>query len=316
MSFRDDLILGLLRRFRADEGRVDDAIRSRIWADISEHDPEASLWLDTLDRGARVRQLRRRAPRPSQILAVAAVLVLLAVAQLAVRSGPSEEPTVSAGPSTTVPVPRDLDELADRMAIVRGTVLGETDDTRYTYRRGVRTAQRDPTVAVETSFEQQWVADDGSGREVVDVEGSGRGPVARTRGPGFYEIGFLPPAIARGLPDDPDTVLATYERSIGVVGAEASFYLVDLVTYAGVPGPARAGALRALDQLGFEPALGPDPAPNLWRVEGPGPDGSTMRVDFDLRTGEVATWTRLLPGGGFMRFTNIEIDLRPDTQGS
>lgn len=318
MALRDDHVFGLLRGFRADEARVDDAIRSRIWADISDADPEASLWLDTLDRGARIRQLRRKAPRPSRILAVAAVLVLLAVAQLAVRSGPGEDPFVFAGPSTTVPVPLDLDELADRVATMSAPVLGGTDDSRYTYLRAVHSTQLDRTREVTTSFEQRWVADDGSGREVIDVEGSGRVPDVYTRGPDSYEIGFVPPLIALGLPDDADIVLATFIRNTGVRPGDSlnPLALIDLLTYAGVPGPARAGALRALDRLGFEPAPGPDAAPNLWRVEGSGPDGSTMRVDFDLNTNEVAAWTRLLPGGGFTRLTDIEIDLRRDTPGS
>lgn len=102
---------------------------------------------------------------------------------------------------------------------------------------------------------------------------------------------------------------------VGPGETEKALALVDLLTYAGIPGPARAGALRALDVLGFEPAPGPEPAPTLWRVEGPGPDGSTMQVDFDRLTGEITAWTRLLAGGGFMRLTNIEIDLRRDTQG-
>jgi hypothetical protein len=318
VSFRNDHLFGLLRGFRADEARIDDAIRSRIWAQITDADPEAADWLDTLDRGARVRQIRRRAPRPSQILAVAAVLVLLAAAQMVVRSGPSEEPSVSAGPSTTVPIPHDLDELADRVAIERATVLGETEDTRYTYQRGVRSTQLVPTVEATTSFEQRWIADDGSGREVIDVEGSDRDPEVYVRNPGYFNFGSLTPPAAVALPDDAGAVLDSLTRDAGAGAGdtEKALALVDLLTYAGVPGPARAGALRALDRLGFEPAPGPDPAPNLWRVEGTGPDGSTMRVDFDLLTGEVAAWTRLLRGGGFMRLTNIEIDLRRDTQGS
>ena len=319
MSFLGDYIDALLRAFRADEARMDDAIRSRIWAEITEADPEAADWLDTLDRGARVRQIRRRAPRPSRILAVAAVLLLLAAVQMVVRSGPgpSEEPFVSVGPSTTLPIPRDLDEFADQVAIVQGTVLGETEDTRYSYLRFVRTYQADPAATVRTSLEQRWVAANGSGRELIDVEGSDSGPVARMRGPGFFNLGSLTPSAAVVLPDDGRAVLDRFTRDPGTGDGEESLALVDLLTYAGVPGSARAGALRALDQLGFEPAPGPHPAPNLWRVEGSGPDGLRVQVDLDLYTGEVAAWTRLLSGGGgFVRLTNIVIDLRRDTQGS
>ncbi len=313
MSFRGDHILGLLRGFRADEGRIDGAIRSRIWADITDADPEAADWLDVLDRDARVRRLRRQTPRPSRILAVAAVLALLAVAQMVVRSGPSEEPFVSTGPSTTVPIPLDLDELADWVAVEVPAVLGETADARYTYLRGVRSTRLEPRLEVSTSWEQRWIAVDGSGREVIDIEGDTRDRDITTDEAGSYEIGLLPPLAAVRLGDTADTVLATYEWSTGAVGPDVSLRLIDLLTYAGLPGLARAGALRALDRLGFKPA--PGPARNLWRVEGPGPDGSTMQVDFDLRTNEVTAWTRLLRGGGFMRFTDIEIDLRPDTQG-
>jgi hypothetical protein len=315
VSFLDDYIDALLRAFRADEARMDDAIRSRIWAEITDADPEAADWLDTLDRGARVRQIRRQAPRPSQILAVAAVLVLLAAVQLVVHSGPSEEPFVSTGPSTTLPIPHDLDEFADRVAIMQATVLGETDETRYSYLRGVRTGQIDPTLEVETSFEQRWVAVDGSGRDVNTSDATGRDET--TGGPGTYDLGLVPPRAAVHLDDDVDMVLATVgDHPEAVSSGEHAAALVDLLTYAGLPGPARAGVLRALDQLGFEPAPGPDPAPSLWRVEGPGPDGSTMRVDFDLDTGGVAAWTRLLRGGGFIRFTDIEVGLRRDTQSS
>ncbi|HEU5152325.1 MAG TPA: hypothetical protein VFU19_17680 [Iamia sp.] len=318
MKGRDDRIFALLRAFRADEARIDDAIRSRIWADIVEHDPEAALWLDTLDRGARVGHLRRRAARPARIMAVAAVLVLLAVVQLALHStGPSEQPFVSAGPSTTVPIPRDLDDLADRVTLMLPEVLGETEDTRYTYLRGVHTGQADPTRAVQTFVEQRWVAADGSGRELIDNESTGRAPDEHRRGPGFFNFGPLTPSAIVSLPDDGQVVLDSISRDPDPVAGdgETALALVELLTYAGFPGPARAGALRALDRLGFEPAPGPDPAPTLWRVEGPGPDGLRVQVDFDLHTGEVAAWTRLTPGGGFIRLTNIETDLRPDSQG-
>lgn len=315
MNARDDHIFDLLRAFRADEAHIDDAIRSRIWADISEHDPEAALWLDTLDRGARIRQLRRRAPRPSRIIGAAAVLLLLTTVQLVLRSGgASEEPFVATGPSTTIPIPQDLNELADRVAAMHPTVFGETEDYAFTYLRGVRSSQADSARAVAVSVEKRWVATDGSGREVIDVEGDARDRDVIAEA-GTFQIGFLPPDVARGLSDDADEVLATFERSNGVAGSQAAFQLVDLLTYAGLPGAARAGALRALGELGYEPAPGADPAPNLWRVEGPGPDGSRMRVDFDLRTGEVVAWTRLMSAGGFIRFTDIEVDLRPDTQG-
>ena len=316
MSFRDE-IEARLRAFRAHEARMDDDLRSRIWDQITRDDPDAAFWLDNLQRNVRIRQSRRRPARPSRILAVAAVLILLAVAQMVVRSGPSEEPFVSVGPSTTVPVPRNIDEFADGVAIAFGTALGETEDTRYAYRSGILTSQPNPDRAVVISVEQRWIADDGSGREVIDVEGSGRVPDEYVRGPGFFDLGSLTLGDAIALPDDPGAVLGSIIRDAdGTAGdAEKALVLVDLLTYAGVPGPARAGALRALARLGFEPAPG-NPAPNLWRVEGSGPNGLRVQVDFDLRTGEIDSWTRLFPGGGYVRLTNIEIDLRRDTQGS
>ena len=317
MSYLDDDIDDLLQAFRADEARIDHSIRARIWTQICDEAPDAPTALDTLDRGARVRQLRRRAPSLPRIGAAAAVvLVLLAVAGLAVRSGPSGDAAVTAGPSATIPAPRDLEELADRVAVLPAAVLGETDDTRYTYLRGVRYRQDGPTGEVFVQREQRWVARDGSGREVIDVGGDASDRDVTTDEAGTYDLGLVPPLAAVGLRDDVDVVLATVEHDTGAVSEEVAAALVDLLTYTGLPGAARAGVLRTLARLGFAPASGVDPGPNLWRVEGEGPDGSTLQADLDLRTGEVATWTRLLPGGGSIRLTDIEVDLRRDTQDS
>jgi hypothetical protein len=316
MSYLDDDIDDLLQGFRADEARIDHSTRARIWAQICDEAPDAPTALDTLARGARVRRLRRRAPSLPRIGAVAAaVLVLLAVAGLVVRSGPNDDAAVTAGPSTTIPAPRDLEEFADRVVVLPTTVLGETDDTRYTYRSGVRRIQGAAFEAVQ--HEQRWIARDGRGRELIAADGKGADS-DNTMGQGSYEIGYLPPRTALGLPDEADTELATFARGTGVEPGDFlnPMALIDLLTYTGLPAPARAGALRALDRLGFAPVPDADLGPNLWRVEGSGPEGSTLQADFDLRTGEVTALALLSPDGGFDRLTDIEADLRPDTRGS
>jgi hypothetical protein len=169
---------------------------------------------------------------------------------------------------------------------------------------------------VTTRVEQRWVDLDGRGREVIDVGGDQRDRDDTLDRAGSYEIGFLPPRTAVRLPDRTGTVLATFAREADIgAGIAPSMALADLLSYTGLPRAARAGALRALARLGFEPAPGATPGPNLWRVEGSGPDGSTMQVDLDLRTGEVTTLT-LLSGDDFDRLTDIETSLRSDTRDS
>ena len=319
MTLLDDDIDDLLHAFRADEARLDDATRTRIWVQICDAVPEAPTMLDTLDRGARVRRLRQRVgtrPRARVLAVAAAVLALLAVGGLSIRSGPDDD-AVTAGLATTAPVPRDLEELADRVADLPTTTLG-ADGATYTYRRGIRSIQGSPTSEMSTRVEQQWVALDGSGREIIDVEGDDRDRDQTKDAPDSYEIGFLPPRTAVGLPDDADIVMATFARDAGLGAGDPriSPALVEILTYTGLPAPSRAGVLRALGRLGFAPVPGADLTPNVWRVEGPGPDGSTMQADLDLRTGGVTALARLTPDGFFNRLTSIEVDLRRDTQGS
>ena len=314
MTLLDDDIDDLLQAFRADEARIDDIIRTRIWDRVCDAAPDAPNTLDTLDRGARVRQLRHRVVTRTRarVLAVAAaVLVLLAVGGLSIRSGPDDD-AVTAGPAPTIPLPRDLQGLADHVADLPTPVLGDPGAT-YSYRSAIRTVQNDPTDEVTTFIEQQWVGLDGSGRQAADGGGS---PGDETVGADSLALGPFTPRVAVRLPDDADTVLAAVDQRYGEgVSTQASPGLLDILTYSGIPGPARAGLLRALDRLGFAPVSAPELGPTLLRVEGPDPDGSTMQADLDLRTGRVIAMARSLPGGGVDRLTDIEVDLRRDTEG-
>jgi hypothetical protein len=314
MTLLDDDIDDLLQAFRADEARIDDIIRTRIWARVCDAAPDAPTALDTLDRGARVRQLRQRVvtrPRARLLAVAAAVLVLLAVGGLSIRSGPDDD-AVTAGPASTVPLPRDLQELADAVTDLPTPVLGEPGAT-YTYRRAIRSVQNAPTDEATTFVDQQWIGLDGSGRQAADGGGS---PGDETVGAASLLLGPFAPRVAVRLPDDADAVLAAVERRHGEgASAQAAPGLFDILTYAGIPGPARAGVLRALDRIGFVPVPAPELGPTVLRVEGPDPDGSTMQADLDLRTGRVIAMTRPLSGGGVDRSTDIEVDLRRDTQG-
>jgi hypothetical protein len=55
-----------------------------------------------------------------------------------------------------------------------------------------------------------------------------------------------------------------------------------------------------------------DLRPNLLRVEGPGPGGSTQQADFDLLTGQVVASLLMTPEGGIDQKTYQIADLRGD----
>lgn len=314
MTLLDDHVDDLLQSFRADEGRLDDATRARMWARICEVSPEAPVELDRLDPFSGVRRLRRRAnaarPRGRVLAIAAAVLALLAVAGVVIRTGPAEDP-VTAGPPTTVELPRNLQELAHAVVDLPATVLGEPG-AEYTYRRGLNVVQGPDGGALSTVRNVQWVGLDGSGRELA----TGTQTSDQTYGPDALTLGLFAPDVAIGLTDDVDALAAVVEQERGVaLSREVTPGLVEALTFTGIPGPARAGILRALDRLGFTPVPAPTLGPNLLRVEGPGPDGSTMQADLDLRTGQAVATARSF-GDGSDRLTSIEVDLRQDTQGS
>ncbi len=288
-------------------------------------------WVEALDLGepvtadeARARAIeaneRRRHDRLRRRVVVAAAVVVLlgAGGGLLVRSG--DDDAVTAGRPTTTPLRHDLDELADRVAVLPATVLGETTDARYTYRRRVVSSDR-PMSEVTSQVEQQWVALDGSGRQII-TEDDAAAPTDMTAAPGTLEIGGLAPHVFVGLTDDVDAVAAAFGTYTDLAfDSQVSAGLVDVLSYTGLPGPARAGLLRALDHIGMVAVPGADVGPNLLRVEGPGPDGSRVEADIDLRTGLVVAWATYdlgsgATGEGITRFTSIEVDLRRDTQGS
>ena len=170
MTLLDDDIDDLLRTFRADEALLDDTARGRMWARICDEVPDAPTTFEALARRPGVRTLRAR-PRPggrARLLGVAAaVLVLLAVAGLAVRSG-SDDDSVTAGPTTELVIPRTLQELADAVAVREVGELGTSDDTRYTHQVVAYTVVN-PGTDPFSRTEERWVDLDGAGRQVYSV---------------------------------------------------------------------------------------------------------------------------------------------------
>jgi hypothetical protein len=123
-------------------------------------------------------------------------------------------------------------------------------------------------------------------------------------------------SVFHALPDDINAFVDAF-ADYGKHGFtnEVSPLLVDALSYTGLPGPARAGALRALDELGMRPVPDANPGPHLLRVEGPrGPDGWRLRADFDLRTGRAVVWELLGQDGDVTRVVTVEVDLRRDSR--
>jgi hypothetical protein len=313
MNLLDDDIDDLLQSFRADEARLDDTTRARMWSAICTDAPDAATELDALDRGTRVRPLRRRTgtSRTRMLGIAAAVLVLLAGAGLAVRSGTGDK-DVTAGPPTTVAAPEGLQELADRVAALpRGAVLGDSPDTRFTYQVLTRRIVSPTATEATTYTETRWIGRDGSGRLWIPPDRD------ETEGPGSYAFGeLLAPDVAVGLPDVDASVTRTIEQVLGVGGLDSDEApgLVATLSHTGLPPAARAGLIRALDRIGFVPVPAPELGPNLWRVEGSGPDGSTMQADFDLLTGEVIASVRVSADGRRDERIITDVDLRGDTR--
>jgi hypothetical protein len=313
MTLLDDDIDDLLRAFRADEALLDDDIRTRMWARITEAAPAARAELDALVPPAEVRRLPRRfGPRNNRVLAVAAaVLVLLAVAGVGLRLGPGGNDPTTAGPVTEPVRLVSLQDLADTVKDRPVTVLGSSPDTRYAYlsvERSFRGSRDDLPI---DRIEEQWIDLDGTGRIRVSGQAGRDDEVTE---PGSLPLGMLRPDVAVGLPDDVGAVDAALLAAGAVdTGPGVSAPVLATLAAPGLPGPARAGLIRFLDGLGFHPVTATGLGPNLARVEGPGPDGSTLRADFDLRTGKVVM-TSLMNRRGLLDLRiYTEVDLRPDT---
>lgn len=307
MTLLDDDIDDLLRSFRADEAVVDDATRTRVWARICAEDPDARAELDRL--APAVPRRRHRVPRARLLAVAAAVLVLLAVAGVAVRSGP-EGGSVTAGTGTTEPLPRDLLELADRVSARPVTELGAAEEARYTHQRVERVVEAPGTEAVIRT-EERWIAQDGTGRLVVT------GDAARDETfdePGALALGTLAPDVALALPDDAEAAEAALVAGSGeAAGPALATTTIETLAHAGLPAAARAGLLRHLDRLGFVPVPAPGAGPRLLRVEGPGPDGSTVQADLDLDSGLIVASASTTRQGTRDERTYVEADLRADT---
>ncbi|HEX7133427.1 MAG TPA: hypothetical protein VF228_12680 [Iamia sp.] len=284
MTLLDDDIDALLHAFRADEALLDDSTRTRMWARICDDVPDAPAALELLAPPARVRRLRSPAHTSPRILAVAAVvLALLAVAGIALRSGPGDN-AVTAGSVPTELLPRDLQAMADVLTVRTGPTLGSSPGTRYSHLVTERTLQGGPSSEVTVTTEETWIALDGGGR----VRVTGDEDSDELLEPGRQTLATVAPADLVGLPDDPDALVAAMVASGGLT-AEGSVAepVIDALAHAGLPGPVHAAMIRYLDRLGFVPVTAPEDRPNLSRVEGPGPDGSVLQADFDLRTGQV-----------------------------
>ncbi len=319
MTLLDDDIDDLLRSFRADEAVLDDPTRSRMWARICETVPDAPSALDDLDHDTSVRRLRPRSgPRRHRVLAVAAaVLVLLAVAGALVRSDGrgggdpvTADPTVTTT-STTVPGrPRDLAELADRLATQNVVPFGSSDDVAYTHLVVDQSIGDDDGGGFTNLRYEIWVNAEGAGR-VLDLVGG----VDRRPNPGELMIGALQPSALMNLLDRPGAVEAALTAGGAITDNSGSTQAVaEALAYVGIPAPARSALLRYLHEQGFHPVTAPDLGSSVMRVEGPGPGGSTLQVDVVLQSGEVVALTHTTSRGGSDVRTYSDADLRADTR--
>ena len=253
--------------------------------------------------------------RRRRLMVAAAMVILLAATGLFVRASLAGTVADDSVPADQ-PVPRDLWELADRVAALPPTtVLGETDDARYTYRRVTRTTDQ-PGSEVSSDIEEMWVSIDGGGRQITTPEDNPAPTSEGAAGSDSFTVDGVPVSVFSALPDDIDAFVdafATYGRH-GFTN-EVSPLLVDALGYTGLPGPARAGTLRALDELGMDPVPDANPGPHLLRVEGPpGPDGWRLQADFDVRTGMAVAWELLGHDGDVTRVVTVEVDLRRDSR--
>jgi hypothetical protein len=316
MTVLDDEIGDLLASFRADEAVLDDATRLRIWDRLCDEVPDAAESLDAMAPATNVRRLRTR-PRHRVLAVAAAVLVLLAVAGIALRPGPGrDDGTITAGTTEEeVSVP-GLDELADEVAARPVVELGSSPEVAYAHLETRQTVVSIDGSEVVKTFEV-WVDRDGTGRTVEDNLGDTAPPASRAFAePGALGLGGVPVETVLALPDDAAAAEAAF-LAVGDVGATARdvpVVVLDTLSHSGIPGPARAGMLRFLDQLGFAPVPASDLGPDTMRVEGLGP-GYVLRADIDRTTGMVISRTWRQPRGAGDVRTVLTSDLRPDTQG-
>lgn len=313
MTTLHDPLDDLLREFRADEARIDDDLRDRIWDEVV-----AATGIGGTDIVPRRRPPDRRARR---VLGLAAALLAAALAGAGLARATVDDPgTVTAGtadaPGTTdgAPLPT-LDELADDAAARQDTVLGEPGATyahivaSFVYHAPPGSGDEDAAGQIET-----WVGLDGTGRErSAQADGSNAGDTTVDE-PGSLLLGTVTPEAAIALPDDGGAVLDQMVTELGAAGPDdpgASRTLVDLLAQPGLPGTARAGALRALGVLGFE--VGPGAAPGTVTLTGPGADGSTLTVELHIETARVRSRVQTDPDGGTTATWFSEADLRPTT---
>jgi hypothetical protein len=310
MTLLDDDIDDLLHAFRADEALLDDSTRTRMWARICDDVPDAPAALDALGPPASVRRLRSPANTSPRILAIAAVvLALLAVAAIALRSGPGDN-AVTAGSVPSGPLPQNLQELADAVAVTSGPELGSSPESRYSHLVTQRVSQGSPSSEERVYTEERWIARDGAGRLLItgDEESDDS-----SDDPDHFRFGSVPPRVLLDLPDDPDALVdALVTWGIEVDDAGAAQPVVEMLAHAGLPGPARAALIRYLDRLGYRLVTEATLGSTLWRVEGPGPDGSTLQADLDRLTGVVTASLFTSPQGIRDQRTYTIADLRGD----
>lgn len=309
MTMLDDQVDDLLRHFRADEAVIDDPLRQRMWDEVARTTATAPV------------PLRPAAGRPSgrRVLAAAAlVLAALAggvVARATAGDGdPGDRATEQARADGTAGAPT-LTELADQLSTLGGPVLGDPGATyAHVVASSVHHAADGSGDSDLAGRAETWVSLDGTGRR--------RGMLTNGANPedvvvdqvGMLPLGALRAAAVVVLPDDADATIAAAIADLGsgddpaVVIADP---LIEALAHPGIPGPARAGALRALDRLGFETAPGIDAG--TVTLAGPAHDDAVVTAVLDVATGRITSRQLVEVDGSTTATWWSDADLRPTT---
>lgn len=325
MTPSDDRLDEALDGFRADEGTLDAAARSRISARVHAAtgvDPDASHPSTGSDEDgtdapdARAMVGRRRVL--SWPLTAAAAVILVALIGAAALWSTGDRGTVSSTPRATAPTdaaPR-LADLADLAAGQGGAVLGEAGAT-YAHRVVTRTIEDTDAAGGERGIGRfaTWVALDGSGRE-ADLDAPADEGLRPE--PGSLRIAGLPPAEAVALPDDVDEVWRVFgtadDGPTTFTPIEVAPAVADALAVAGLPGTARAGMLRALDEVGYRPTGAVDAGTGTARYEiaGGGGGAEDVVVVVDVRTTLVVSIQLSRADGSGTTSAFSEVALRDD----
>lgn len=303
MTTLDDQADDLLRRFRADEAAIDDDLRRRMWDEVAQR---------TASVPASVRPARPSGRTRRRVLAVAAAVLVVALAGVVVARGtgvddrPRETARATDGSTPT------LRDVAADAAGRTGPVLG---DPGATYAHVVASyVLHVPGDGDASGRTETWVALDGTGRRSASQADGANPSDALFAEPGTLPLGSLRPEVAVDLPDDGHGAIAAVIVDLGAQDGEdlaTAGPLVELLALPGVPASARAGALRALDVLGYTTAPGIDAG--TVTLSGPAYLGAVTTAVLDLDSGLVTSRTVIESDGRTTETSWSQADLRPTT---